>query len=57
MKREVESASAVVTHSGPKANVFIQSLERAHSQGSEGAEGLVDHQVHFSVSHLETWDT
>jgi hypothetical protein len=39
--------------------VFVQtrqSLERAYYEGSEGAEGVLDHQVHFSVYQLETGD-
>jgi hypothetical protein len=38
-------------------DVFSQSLEGAYFEASEGAEGLVDHQVHFSVSQLETGDS
>jgi hypothetical protein len=34
----------------------IQSWRGANFQGREGAKGLLDYQVHFSVSHLETWD-
>jgi hypothetical protein len=41
----------------PTLDVFSQSLDRAYFQGSQGTEGLVDHQVHFSVSQLETGDT
>jgi hypothetical protein len=38
-------------------DTFSQSLERAYFEGSEGAEGFVDHQIYFSVSQLETGDT
>jgi hypothetical protein len=52
--RAVESASVVVTHTVPTLDFFSQSLEREYFEGSEGAEGVLDHQVHFSVSQLET---
>jgi hypothetical protein len=55
--RAVESASAIVTRSSKALDVFSQSLERAYFEASEGAEDLVDHQVHFSVSQLKTGDT
>jgi hypothetical protein len=57
MARAVKSASVVVTHSIPTLDVFSQSPKGAYFEGSEGAEGLVDHQVHFSVTQLETGDT
>jgi hypothetical protein len=57
MARAVESASAVVTRSKPTFDQSSQSLEGAYFEASEGAEGLVDHQVHFSVSQLETGDS
>jgi hypothetical protein len=53
----VEKPSVVVTRSIPTLYVITQSLERKYLEASEGAEGLVDHQVHFSVSQLETGDT
>jgi hypothetical protein len=56
MIRAVESASVVVTHTVPTLDFFSQILEREYFEGSEEAEGLVDHQVHFSVSQLETGD-
>jgi hypothetical protein len=55
--RAVESAVAVVTLSTPALHVFSQSLEGTYFENSEGAEGLVDYQEHFSVSQLETRDT
>jgi hypothetical protein len=55
--RAVESASMVVTRSTHTADIISHSLEGAYFEGSEGAEGLVDYQVHFSVSHHETGDT
>jgi hypothetical protein len=54
--RAVESASVVVTRSIAALDFFSQSLEGAYFEGSEGVEGLVEHQVHFSVSQLETGD-
>jgi hypothetical protein len=52
--RECLSPYPLVTHSEPILDFFSQSLERAYFEGSEGEEGLVDHQVHFKVSQLET---
>jgi hypothetical protein len=40
----------------PTLDAFSQSLEGAYFEGSEGAEGLLDHQVHFSVSQLKPGD-
>jgi hypothetical protein len=57
MIRAVESASAEVTRSKPTSDVFSQSLEGLYFEGSEGAEGFVDNQVHFSVSQLKTGDS
>jgi hypothetical protein len=47
----------VDTRSTPTTDICSQSLLRAYFEGSEGAEGVLDHQVHFSVSQLETGDT
>jgi hypothetical protein len=55
--RAVENAFVVVTRSSPTLYFFFQSLEGAYLEASEGAEGLLDHQVHFSVPHLETGDS
>jgi hypothetical protein len=57
MIRAVEGASVVVTHSEPTLDVCSQSLEGVYFEGSEGAEGPLDHQEHFSVSQLETGDS
>jgi hypothetical protein len=47
----------VVTRPKPTQDLSSQSLEFAFFEGSEGAEGLVDYQVHFSVSQLEAGDS
>jgi hypothetical protein len=65
LTRAVESASAIVTpqllvtRSKPTLDLdaFSQSLDGAYFGGSEGEEGVLDHQVHFSVAQLETGDT
>jgi hypothetical protein len=47
----------VVTRSRPASDAFSQSLEGVYFEGSEGAEGVINHQVHFSISQLETGAT
>jgi hypothetical protein len=38
-------------------DAYSQRFEGAYFEGTEGAKGPVDHQVHFSVAQLETGDT
>jgi hypothetical protein len=47
---------SLVTRSIPTIELFSQSLEGTYLEGSEGTQGLVDHQVHFTVTQLETGD-
>jgi hypothetical protein len=56
LMRAVESACCVVTISTRNPDVISQRLQGAYFEGSEGTEGALDHQVHFSVSQLETGD-